>query len=150
MSQPSEISSAMLRQNAIALLFMLDEAIRSIHPEGFLSKEECAYLTGDYLVMLNNFLGRDSSESFSSLSYEEIYDRLIFYSMHGHLREMLEAAKPMIVMNALFHGVMHDIRISFIGQSHNKENLGREVKSSVCTLIDFINRTSQKEAAAGS
>lgn len=144
--QSNKITPDMIRKNAIALLFMLDEAIKSIHPDRFPFEDEFIDEVMTYLFMLNNFLGRDPLKCKSPVSYDDIYDRLIFYTGKGLFMEILEAAKPVPLMDAILRGVLHDARLSIMmGQSHNRENLGHEVKSTVCHIIDMVNRASSNQ-----
>jgi len=83
MPQSNKITPDMIRKNAIALLFMLDEAIKSINPDRFPFEEEFIDEVRTYLFMLNNFLWCDPLKCNSPVSYDDIYDRLIFLHRQG-------------------------------------------------------------------
>jgi hypothetical protein len=118
----------------------VDVACRSIHPERFLDPLDASFVVQPLRVNVNTKLGRPSEERFFPVEYDRLIAVTQSYFARGLLKQLMDISRPLPVVAALLAGALHEIRIAANNETPNETNLGAEVKSSVLTLIDFLNR----------
>lgn len=127
------------RSEAIVTLQLLDYAVRSIHPDKYISDMDAAMELQPLRVSVNVMLGRHETERFFPIEYQAVVDRISFYARKNLLGEVERLSREIPVVNALIHGALHEVRIVVNKQQHDSVNLGAEVQSTTKTLVDFLN-----------
>ncbi len=125
---------------AIDVLHALDKAIKSVHPDRYRDPLHAAVDARGYVGNINTFLGRPETECFLPIDYDAVVRRFDFYATRELLEPVLQAVKPLPVIDALIRATFHEYRIRIDNASHDAGNLGNEVKSLTVGLIDFLNR----------
>ena len=125
---------------AIDVLHALDKAIKSVHPDRYGDPSHAAADARGYVGNINTFLGRSETERLLPIDYDAVVRRFDFYATRELLEPVLQAVKPLPVIDALIRATFHEYRIRADNASHDARNLGNEVKSLTVGLIDFLNR----------
>jgi len=131
------------QQQAVQVLHRLDVAIRHVHPDRFIDPSEAALEAQPILVNINALLGRPKTERFFPIEYEALLDRIDYCAERQLLEPLLAASRMEPVFDALIRGVSHEWQLRLNKHRHDNVNLGREIKASTLTLIDFLNRHSR-------
>ena len=134
---------------AIEVLHALDVAIKAVHPDRYRDAFHAAADARGYVGNINTFLGRPETERLVSIDYDTIVRRFDFYAARELLEPMLQAVKPLPVIDALIKAAFHEYRLRSDNAPHDAGNLGNEVRSLTVGLIDFLNRAAGAQPPPG-
>jgi hypothetical protein len=133
---------------AIKALQLLDAAIRTIHPDRFMDNADAMMLINGPLIITNGLLGRPDTERFFPLDYEALIQRFYDLADQAQLQNTMNVMMQEPVTHGLMRGVFHEYHLRHVLKApHDALNLGKEVRSSTLTLLDFMNRVASRVAS---
>jgi hypothetical protein len=128
------------RKTAESVLALLAKAIKEVHPNRYIDQSERGFVKNRRLSQLNLLLGRDDSERFAAIAFDDLVAMTSDYERKGYEKEFGTVIAHDPVLIALVAAAMH--------QRH-----GRAMRDEVCErareLLRYINSADNLVALRG-
>jgi hypothetical protein len=96
------------RKTAETVLALLAKAIKEVHPNRFIDPSEGGIVKKRKLSQLNLLLGRDDSERFAAVAFDDLVAMTLDYERRGYAKELGTVIAHDAVLIALVAAAVHE------------------------------------------